>query len=337
MREMKLFEINQPVGTFYIGKINARDLLKVFEIKRISDGEGCQRDVNIRKVSRIEDFCIEDPRATFPTPIIVSICSDNITLDEGPSIFTLKYDESNVKFKVIDGQHRLLGIQKANVDFELPIVIMFDVTPEDEAYIFTAINKNQTKVDKSVIYSLFELNEERSPIKTCHDIAVIMNESKDSPFYKRIKMLGKKKSASESLSQAAFIDNLLPFFSDGNKSTKKETIFEEYYAEEKDAVIVKILKNYFTAASTVFNDEWNSSSSNLMKTTGYGGLCKALPDLFLLGKNEKDLSEEFFVTQFKKVKAYFSEHHIYFTSSQYGSGEAAQKSLSDAIKKGYSV
>lgn len=211
---------------------------------------------------------------------------------------------------------------------DIPLVVMFDLTPEDEAYIFTTINRNQTKVDKSVIYTLFGLSTQRSPIKTCHNIAVIMNNSKESPFYRKIKMLGKKKEKTETLSQGAFIDNLLPFIE--RKSTQ-DNIFSVFYEDDNDAAIIKILTNYFRAIKYIFSDDWENKSSILTKSTGYGGLCKALPVLYHHGLNEKDLTEAFFVKKFKKVKEYFKENNICLTSLQFGSGEAAQDRLAQKI------
>ena len=330
IKTVNLFEIDQPVGTFYLGKIKAKELLSVFDIKRISQGLGSQRDANRNKINKIESYCKDNDRVTFPTPIIVSIDSDSVELTETNGICKLEYDDKTTKFNVIDGQHRLLGIEKSNIDLDLPIVVMLDLTPEDEAYIFTTINQNQTKVDKSVIYSLFELSNDRSPIKTCHDIAVIMNETPNYPFYKRIKMLGKRKEKSETLSQAAFIDYLMPFFVP-NKEKSDAGIFYNFYIENKDANIVKILNNYFSAIKNVFKQYWDDPTYNLTKTTGYGSLCKVLPELYKIGQEKKDLTESFFESLFTKVKEYFDNNNIRFIAHQYGSGDGAQKELAKRI------
>lgn len=69
---------------------------------------------------------------------------------------------------------------------------MIDLTEEEKAYIFSTINSNQTKVDKSLIYDLFDLSKTRSPFKTAHYIARNMNTETNSPFKNKLKMLGKK-------------------------------------------------------------------------------------------------------------------------------------------------
>ena len=98
------------------------------------------------------------------------------------------------------------------------VVVMFDLTEEEKAYIFSTINSNQTKVDKSLIYDLFELSKTRSPHKTCHEIARIMNSDKNSPFYGKLKMLGKKSDKTAILSQGTFVNYLCRLMS--NKPNK---------------------------------------------------------------------------------------------------------------------
>ena len=92
---------------------------------------------------------------------------------------------------------------------------MFDLTVAEEAYIFSTINSNQRKVDPSLIYDLFDVSTNRSPQKTAHEIARVMNSSTSSPFYNRLKMLGKKASGQDkaSLSQGTFAKSILMLIS----------------------------------------------------------------------------------------------------------------------------
>lgn len=332
MKTIRLLEIEQPIGSLYFGKISSYDLKQVAKIGRASDGNGPQRDVNKKKIRKIEDFCKKDDKTTtFPTPVIVNIkCDDSVNIEDTEDGCLLSYDENRTEFWIIDGQHRFLGITQSNVIMELPLIVLFDLTPQDEAYIFTTINNNQTKVDKSIIYDLFKLSDERSVIKVCHDIAVIMNESKDSPFYEKIKMLGKKKNKGETLSQAAFIDSIVPFFP---KNDKDDAIFAESYRKENDSDIVKILLNYFNAVKTTFELEWNDTKQNLTKTTGMGGLCLAFPDIYEMGLQAGNLTTEFFIDIFKKVKMGFEKSNLTFVSKNFPAGKDGQKTLADSIKK----
>jgi hypothetical protein len=89
---------------------------------------------------------------------------------------------------------------------------MIDATEEQKALIFATINGKQTKVPASLIYDLFAVTKTRSPYKTAHEIARALNSTPTSPWYRRLKMLGKKTApgSAESLSQGTFVKFLLP-------------------------------------------------------------------------------------------------------------------------------
>lgn len=348
INSIMLMEINQPIGSFYVGKIDSQKLLEISKVIRRKNNIGTQRELQENRVKEIAKYC-EDPDATFPTPVVLSIKSnESIELRETTikGIFEMQYDDHSQIAEILDGQHRLEGIKKSkSFNTEMMIAVMFDLTEEEKAYVFSTINSNQKKVDKSLIYDLFDVSEERSPYKTCHEIARIMNSSEGSPFYNRLKMLGKKNGEMEFLSQGTFVTYLLRLITNTpqedmidikNKKKIKENnrfIFREYFAEEKDNIILKILLNYFGAVAEVFSEEWNSKEYILAKTTGYGALMKSLPKLYEEGKSVSDLSKQFFVEKFIVAKEIMIKEDIELTSVCLGSGEQAQNLLAEVFKK----
>ena len=76
-------------------------------------------------MNKISKYC-EDPDATFPTPIIVSVYSDVMVEDDG-HVFRFNIPEGVRIGDVIDGQHRLMGIAKSGYSdrFKLPVAMMF--------------------------------------------------------------------------------------------------------------------------------------------------------------------------------------------------------------------
>lgn len=346
MKKIMLIEINQPIGSFYVGKIDSGDLIDISKVVRRKNNIGTQRELQGARVKEISKYC-EDPDATFPTPVVLSVeTNENLKLKESSinGIFEMDYDDNLKIAEILDGQHRIEGIKAAKkFETEMMIAIMFDLTEEEKAYVFSTINSNQKKVDKSLIYDLFDVSEERSPYKTCHQIARLMNSSENSPFYNRLKMLGKKNGEMELLSQGTFVTYLLKLITNnpqedminiknGKKIKEKDKdrfIFRDYFADEKDNIILKILLNYFGAVSEVYLDEWNSKEYILTKTTGYGALIKALPILYKEGEMQANLSKEYFVGKFKKAKEMMVSQGIELTSTYIGSGEQAQNSLAN--------
>ncbi|MBA4347581.1 MAG: hypothetical protein C0413_01875 [Clostridiales bacterium] len=350
IKHINVIEVNQPIGTFYIGKIPAHDLIKISQtIRRSNSADGVQRDLKEARVNSIAQYC-NDPDATFPTPIILSVkttATEKLSKDANNCLsdYVFEYDDANKFAEILDGQHRIEGIERnKSFVYDLVVVIMFDLTKEEQAYVFSTINSNQVKVDKSTIYDLFGLFETRSPYKTCHEIARIMNSDIESPFHNRLKMLGKKTEASQTLAQGAFVTYLVELISKDPKEDailiKKNAALEDdlkfplrrYFINNKDEIILKILYNYFNAVSEVFPNEWvNSEKYILLKTTGFAALMTALKAFFKVGFQEKKLTQEFFKNQLDKSKITLSKKHMQLTSEYFPSNSAGVNKMSQVL------
>lgn len=322
--EIRVIPVSQPIGDFYVGAVSARDLREICyaDIRRISDRKfetytGIQRPLSPSRVAEIKSY-IETVDATFPNSIIVTVKSNDVAeVANG----TLKVRRHREAVKIIDGQHRLAGFDEANAkDFELIVSIFVDLDEEDQASIFSIINLKQTKVSRSLVYDLFDLEVTRSPQKTSHDMAKALNKDPRSGLYKRIKILGTKPKDDPELtkysfiSQGSFVKYLLPMISDNPEQDRdllkrkqpiqlkgdeipRGLIFRPYFLEEKDWAILKVLMNYFMAVACVFKREWANADSPLARTIGYAALMKTLPYLFRDGQLVNDLSLEFFTAK----------------------------------------
>lgn len=348
--KIPFLKITQPIGSFYMTSIKASELIKIVKvIPRSESNDGVQRDLSVKRVSELADFC-HDADAAFPTAIIISVLSDsNIKIDEEHSEFEI--DENECVGNVIDGQHRLAGLMKSGKadEFELPVVFMFNLTIEEEAYVFSVINSKQTTVSSSLIFDLFGLSSVRSPQRTAHEIARSLNMRKDSPFYERLKMLGKKEENQENatLSQGTFVKTLLalictpkemelrPMLEGLELDPKIDMPFRRFYILKRDDMILKVLMNCFNAVKDVFPEYWRSPNNNILwKSTGFGGIIKSLNDLILLGIKDKTLTKDFFVQCFKRLKSYLDQEKISLTSESFpGGGEQQQRRLADFIRK----
>ena len=358
-------EYEQPIGTFYMTVVRADMLAQIVDVRRRDDTslhslsmwdskernreEGVQRQKSEERVRKISNYCA-DPDATFPTPIIVSVYSDVAVEDDG-HVFSIDVVEGATIGDVIDGQHRLIGIANSSYSsqFMLPVALMFNLTVEEKAYVFSIINSTQTKVSMSLIYDLFDLSTKRSPQKTAHEIARSMNKMQDSPFYNRLKMLGKKEKEQyyATLSQGTFVKQLLTLISkDPDKDSydlkrgnslysDKKLPFRDYFIHEQDEVILKILINCFTALRHVFPNEWEQPTKNVLwKTTGYGAIIKAFPALYEKGDSLNDLSTDFFIACFSRLRDYMHHRNMDFSNDFFsGGGEQLQQKLAGYIRE----
>jgi DGQHR domain-containing protein len=341
--------VEQPIGIFYLSAVPAAQLLRIVTIRQrtLEDppGDGVQRTLSTKRIGEIALYT-SDPDATFPTPIIVACSSETVSIEGG----TIEFDDERILGEVIDGQHRVRGLQIAMASqkeempqFTLPVVFMLDLEPYDKAYVFSTINSKQTPVPKSLIYDLFELAQNRSPAKTCHEIARTLNK-KPGPFFQGLKMLGKRTAPTEYLTQGSFVTQLLSRISRkpqtdeidvklGKVLKDDETLpFRYYWIHDRDEIIVKILENYFTAIQETFPSEWNAPTADayiLRKTVGFVGLLKAFDFIWPRLREEKSAN----IDAFLRIAQEFRNnlHGRPLTAEEFGSSAAAAGALQKAL------
>lgn len=342
--------IQQPIGTFFLSTLPASKLLKIVTIRQRSledpEGDAVQRQLSLKRISEIALYTT-DPDATFPTPIIVACSSSIVEFANGE----IRFDDDQVIGEVIDGQHRVRGLQLAMTTdadsvgkFMLPVVFMLDLEPYDKAYVFSTINSKQTPVPRSLIYDLFELSKTRSPWKTCHEVARALNASKDGPFYKGLKMLGKRTAPTEYLTQGSFVTQLVARISRkpqadeiavkrGEKVADDASLpFRFYWVNDRDEIIVRILENYFGAIQDEFPEEWNPPTADnfiLRKTVGFVGLTKAFDSIWPAVKENKSASRESFKVFAQQFRENLSGRPL--TAEEFGSSGAEAGELQQAL------
>lgn len=327
--ELDVLTVQQPLGEFYIASIPARDLVEITyaDVRRLVSKEreverylGIQRPLSKRRVKQIKKY-IEGSDATFPTAVIVAIderCAklEHQTKSGGvltltPYLPTNGDDEEEIPWdriaKVLDGQHRIAAFMDENnefnfmqdeVEFDINLSIFIGADIADQANVFATVNLAQTKVNRSLAYDLTELAKTPSPQKTCHNIAVALDEEETSSLYERIKRLGTATPgrSKEPLTQAAFVEALLKMISvdpvadrnqllDGKK-LKRASIeelekcpFRNLFIAGKDTDIAEILFNYFEAVRKKWPDSWDDlhTKGNLLpKSNAFKALMKFL-------------------------------------------------------------
>lgn len=239
-----VIRVRQPIGDFYIGKIEARplhaiswvDIRRIFGERDVETYLGIQRGLDEKRAEEIRQY-VHTIDATFPTGIIVAVsemCArvDFLALPDGSlsdsaGMMTLSNypDPENPKdrilfgniAKVLDGQHRIEALRDyGGPTFDLNVSIFVGIDVPDQASIFATVNKTQTRVNRSLVYDLFALSKSRSPERTCHQITVALDSTDGSPFFRRIKRLGVATQGrfGETLSQANVVDMLLKYISE---------------------------------------------------------------------------------------------------------------------------
>lgn len=350
MEKFKYIQIEQPIGTMFMGAMNASHVYNISQsyIRTTTNKNGIQRDISEARIRRIAEYC-EDPDAIFPTPIILSGKSEYVKIDfkKNEIEFHKEALGNGNWFSVVDGQHRLEGIKrsKKEKDFTLPVIIIFDTTIEQDAYLFSVINGNQQPVSKSLVYDLFDVSSNRSVEKSCNYIVKSLNLTKDSPLYKGIKMLGVKSldAPNAKVSQATIIRNLLPYISKDSSRDNldlkkgvpleeldtKRYIFRELFKNAEESTIYQILFNYFKAFNLVIEKHFNEHTQAFFeKTIGMTSKIFTLRPIYLKAIEFSDFKTSFFVQELSLIFIkYIKEFGDSITSDIYGSSDSDARKL----------
>lgn len=307
--------VKQPIGEFLIASIPAKRLCDItyFDVRRmlkerdIETYLGIQRPLIQSRVDELQRY-VRTVDACFPTAVILAVSSRCAEFDPTTNRLTLHNDPNpdgdtdptyyrNIA-KVLDGQHRIAGLlDYPGDDFEVNVSIFIDIDLEDQAYIFSTVNLAQTKVNKSLAYDLSELTKSHSPQKTCHNIAVALDQVEASPFYHRIKRLGTATPGRnmELLTQATFVESLMPFIS-GTPTSDRDVLkrggklspptpaeiekhpLRPYFIAGDDIKIGDVLFRYFSAVRDRWPTAWgvNEKGAILNRTNGFRALMRAL-------------------------------------------------------------
>lgn len=241
-------KVSQPIGDFYVGRVDARTLIRISytEIRAFLDGTqdkiaGIQRELSEKRIREIKKYVNLD-YATFPTSIIISVASECVDLvpyntnelefgeaedDSGSEIFNLElrpygqprdndYIPAEKLAFIIDGQHRVAGLQglEEGREFDVNVSIFVGVSDADKAEIFARVNQAQTKVNQSLVVDLASYYKERGPVKFAHEIVLAMNRDENGPFYDKVKRLGKAargKGDIQTLAQATVVKPIVDY------------------------------------------------------------------------------------------------------------------------------
>lgn len=359
-------KVTQPIGDFYLSVMSSTELVRIAEadIRRMEQEQekerpvekylGIQRPLNSGRVADIQKY-VQTKDAAFPTSVILAIDQKCAEWDEHRQILRLKEhltqsvaEGEEIRIgkiaSILDGQHRVKGLEEyKGPAFDVPVSIFIGADIATQANIFATVNLAQTKVNKSLVYDLFELANSRSPQKAGHNIAIILDSEPDSPFYKRIKRLGVATDGrfNETITQATFVEALLKFISKNpsedrdamlrgkklewpTELERQKLIFRTLFIEDNEEAIALNIWNYFDAAKLRWPGAWaNHDKGNIFnKTNGFKAFFRFIRPVFNgLNKSAGEiLSKDEVLALFKKIelkdKDFSSENFLPGTSGE---------------------
>ncbi|WP_288348867.1 DGQHR domain-containing protein [uncultured Thalassospira sp.] len=358
----------QPIGDIFLAKISHTDLIKIthFDVRRVLQEDrdvekylGIQRPLIKSKVDALHKY-VNFFDASFPTAIIIAIKEEYVEYDEDKRTITISNtarDEnepsipiSNIA-RVLDGQHRIAGLKDFQGKFfEVPVTIFVGADISDQAHIFATVNLEQQKVHKSLTYDLYSLAKSRSPQKTCHNVAVALDQDKNSPFYERIKRLGVATVGRdfEPISQATFVESLMKYISKDPKEDRDTLLrgkslpkisnedlyvlpFRNMFISNEDMKIAEVIFNYFSAVKERWPVAWaNNDKGNILnRTNGFKAFMRAYEHVHRLHGLPSGVVPPHFI---KNYMAAVNLHDKDFNTDNFKPGSAGESALLSLLK-----
>lgn len=228
--KVKVQPFKQEGTQLYSGIMRAKDIIRLGEVDvyREEDGTfvGYQRNPEPTRTRLVAQYLKNTAKPLLPTSILLSYRSklevkgDYIDLPEGAKIY------------IVDGQHRIYGIKRAidemqlerYLDYELPVVIIENLKPEDEANQFRIINETMKKVRTDLARRILALRftsgdtQSRREIRSsgrdweasAAEVINILSLDKDSPWFGKIQPPNTKKSQNHIIRELSFSTSLKP-------------------------------------------------------------------------------------------------------------------------------
>ena len=302
MSKIKIYE-SESLRTQFNGidvftqPMKVKDVLAIFYVAvrgRDNEEGAVQRVLSSYRVKQIREYVLQG-KNFFNTFIL------NWTEEKHP----IKFKEGKITVpivpiaaQVLDGQHRLGGLQAAmEIDPSIgnrTILVSFTVglKNKEAAEIFLNINTEQKPVPKSLIYDLFGLtgNDKEHAINRAKDIAVELNENEESPYYKKIKFPGSPVGYGI-VDLSSFVSALKPYL-------KPNGLFFNYNITDLNRQKI-IFLNYFTAIKFFYDQKeiWDVKSKNpFMQSAGVVASIEFFAEKLLLKCSDK---KSFSVDTFK--------------------------------------
>lgn len=259
-----------PAYTF---AMKVKDLLTLHYIAvrgRDHEEGSVQRPLNSRRISNIRNYVLDGN--TFFNSFILNWTEPNYKPSFVGGFVNIPLIPSAAQ--VIDGQHRLAGIEQAIEiesdigDQELLVTLCIGLSTKEAASIFLNINTEQKPVPKSLIYDLFGevVDDEAHAVNRSADLARDLNDDPESALYNMIKFPGSPRgqgSIELSTFVSAFKEHLNP--QTGVLYTYKIKDYEKQRAA---------IGNFFYSIMESYNEKklWNSTTKNpFLKAAGFNG------------------------------------------------------------------
>lgn len=317
-----------PAYTF---AVKAKHLIAIHYVAvrgRDQEEGAVQRPLSTRRINDIKNYILEGN--TFFNSFILNWTDKNYSPVVAQQKITIPLVPAAAQ--VLDGQHRLTGLEAAIEqdisigESDLLVTLCLGLATKEAAKIFLNINTEQRPVPKSLVFDLFgEVeNDEDHAINRATDLARSLSDEADSPLYRLIKFPGAARgqgSIELSTFVAAFREHLKP----------KTGTFYNYKLRDFNKQRAAIA-NFFLALRDFYSDAgiWESTAKNpFIRAAGFNGAVDFFVDSLI--KRCAEMSS-FSVPTMKNFIGLDKEGLIAWDELKGKDGKTARKAIKDLLE-----
>ncbi|MEZ8747261.1 DGQHR domain-containing protein [Vibrio atlanticus] len=263
--------VEQPHHKFMLTTMTAGTLKDITytAVRGVHNEVGAvQRILIERRIKSLKDFVISG--GDLPGCIILNWIHDGLEIQGNSLSFELLPRIA----QIIDGQHRVAGIKEAIkekpeiADMRIPVVVYQNLTTQECADIFIAINTEQKPAPKSLVYDLYGIGSEVAidhAAARARDIAAVLNTDESSPYFGKIKFPGERRRKG-GIALSTAVSAIKPL-------VEPNASFEQIGVHELNSQI-KCLNNYFSAIANEYGSDWDLNTNAFQYSAGFTAACE---------------------------------------------------------------
>lgn len=362
---MLAIRLRQRESVFYLAAYRAADLLrkvqfvgKAHEGEEEAETEGdqsvltffrkvqsgshfFQRRPYARKVRQIVEF-YSDPKGQplIPGAVLLYTPEKLAFAPSGGSDLMGNLHDPGEPFLVIDGQHRLAGLEvlgqrqhDALEKIDVPCVI-FDKSQADFAVeMFVIINSTPTRLNRSHLIDLYDRLQRATPLDKAAAKAVALAYGEtDSPLYRKVDMLGRRKRSERWIRQASLFRELRRL------AERNPKLFGE---EPRAKDLYEVARDFLRACRRVLGEAWDQPRYRVTVDVTLMALLRVLGDYLRSARGqrtfeagERQRAFENLIEPWRRMVPEFREDGFYERFAARGQVERVgiiQRALANAI------
>lgn len=259
--------IKQKSHTLYVFAMNSEELAPLtYVTPRSQDSpDEIQRILSSKRAKEIGAY-IQDELSLFPNAIVLSL-DDEVEIHEtgDEKLVTIVFPSRDGKHAyILDGQHRLSGFQHSKgVQYDLPVVALYNADEALRAKIFADINSKQQQVsDVHLLGLYYQIKALPAEEAATVDVIEALAKDADSPLRDRVKRLDDQSGTW--VKNTALKRWIGPHTQSGGVLSPK-TPSEQ----------ARIFKEYFRGIQATWPEAWGKQKHALTKPFGIEIMCAA--------------------------------------------------------------